>query len=113
MNLWPLRALVTSLTFQCAPGAVPVTVTRPGSAPITATGIWESSRDEDQPFGTDIRKVAGRRLMSLPVALVALVNRGDEVSAPLAQGLAAVTWKVDGFADPSTPEYHRVFLIRA
>lgn len=114
MNLWPLRALASNVLFACAPGSVPVTVTRKDASPIATTGIWETSRDEGQPFGTAFRKAASRRLMALPVADVgAVLNNGDAVSAPLEQGATPVAWTIDGHADPSTPEVVRVFLIRA
>lgn len=92
-----LRSLVLSIN-QAVHG-VSATITRPSpdDAPIAATVIWGVEPVTDgQPYGSDLRRVEPRRLMTVARGDVPTLPRGTEIIAPELAGQADKTWVVDG-----------------
>jgi hypothetical protein len=93
---------------------VSAVVTRPGlnQTPITTTGFWISPLEETRPYGTDVQRGNPRRVFVLSRAAVPVMpDRGTRIVAPLQQGAAAETWKVDGFERAVDVDHWRLILI--
>jgi hypothetical protein len=114
VDLGPLRTLATSIAFDCSPGGVDATVTRPfpDTTPITTRGVWVAPMDESQPYGTDYRKREPRRVLALPRADVPTLPRGTVIVAPEAPGGANVNWRVDGLDSSVVPGHLRAIVIQ-
>jgi hypothetical protein len=96
------RALMARLN-QAAHG-VDITVTPPGLAAVTTTGIWHEPLDDPQPYGTNYRKTEPRRVMEIPrSSTLNDIPDGSIVRAVDVDGGSAKNWKVEGLDRPNDP----------
>jgi hypothetical protein len=112
MDLGPLRTLALSVNLNVHGVDATVTRPQPDDTPITTRGVWSGPLDEGQPFGTDYRKVAPRKVLVLSKAAVPTVPRGTRIVAAEAPGGSAKTWQEDGHDGPAQADYWRVIVKR-
>lgn len=119
MDLSSLRTLVLTLNQRAHGVAATVTRPAPDNTPVSTTGIWVTSREDQQPFGADLLRREPRRVMALPryaadgtTVLLATMPRDTTVSAPEKLGGTAVTWTVTGLDESIQPDQWRVILER-
>lgn len=111
MNFGPLRSLVLSINQAVHGVAATVTRPAPDNAPIETTGIWQvAPLEEQQPFGTDFRRVEPRRVMVLSRADVPTIPRGTVIVAPETLDGVDKTWKVDGL-DRTEGDHWRAIVV--
>jgi len=112
MDLGPLRALALDLNTGAFGVAATVTRPFPDDTPIVTRGVWVTAPlEETQPFGTDFKRRDPRRVFAVSKATVPTLPRGTTVIAPLPEGGADKTWRVDGYDREVVQEQHRVILI--
>jgi hypothetical protein len=112
MDLGPLRTLALSVNLNVHGVDATVTRPQPDDTPIATRGVWSSPLDEQQPFGTDLRRVEPRRVLVLPKSALATVPRGTLIVAAEAPGGATKTWRVDGHDGAAQADYWRVIVKR-
>lgn len=93
--------------------SVPAVVTRPApdNTPISTDAIWLQPEGDTSPFGRDLARSDARPILVLKKSAVPSCDRGTTISAPPADGDAAVNWRVDGYEDADS-ELIRVFVKR-
>lgn len=111
MDLSSLRALATSINFSVQAVPVTVTWTDPENAPVETTGIWGPLLEEDQPIGSNFRRLAPRRVMALPRTAFATLPAGTLIAAPEQSGGAVKTWKVDALGARLEADVWRAILV--
>lgn len=112
MDLGPLRTLALDLTTSAFGVAATVTRPAPDNTPIVTRGIWVTTAlDETQPYGTDFKRRDPRRVFAVSKAAVPTLPRGTTVVAPLPEGGADHTWRVDGYDPEVVQAQHRAILI--
>jgi hypothetical protein len=93
-----LRGLVLGIGQDVL--GVPATITRPAplNTPIATTAIWLVEPVSDgQPYGTDFRRGAPRKVLVIAKADVPeCPDRGTVIVAPEVAGESNKTWLVDG-----------------
>lgn len=91
------------LALALAVFGVPVTVTRPGEAPVVTTGIWLAPVPV-QTDGVLLATAALQRVLSLPRAALPTVPRGTQITAPETADGAVATWAVEAVLGQAADE---------
>lgn len=92
---------------------VSATVTRPfpDETPVATTAAWVPAPAEGQPYGTDLRKIDGRRVLALPRdAALPTLPRGSLIAAPEQADGEMLTWRIDEHLAPSDIDEWRVWV---
>lgn len=91
-----------------------VTRPAPDDTPLTTQVIWLTPKAETPPFGVDLPRRDPRRVLSVPRSdeLPAL-PRGTVIVCAEREGQTDKTWRVDGYAQPVTPDEMRVLVVEA
>lgn len=108
MDLGPLRTLALSVNLNAH--GVDATVTRPSpdDTPITTRAIWSGPLEDVQPYGSDFRQRAPRKVLVLPRADVPTIPTGTIIAAAEAPGGEVKTWRFEGHDGPAQADYWRV-----
>jgi hypothetical protein len=118
MSLDALRALATDFQFTSGFGgpAIDLVLTTPdiGAQPVETTGFWIRALEEDQPYGTELRRRDPRRVLVIPRSDdIPEPVRGTLILAAELEGQTEQTWEVEGFAPgpPNEPDCWRVIVM--
>ncbi len=94
MDLGPAHRLSRDVNFDVH--GVSATVTAPGKASITTTGVWGGFLDEEQPYGRDFGTREPKRLLSFRRDQAPDLPLHTVIVAPEDLGGTARTWQIDG-----------------
>jgi len=111
MGLGVLRTLAMGQIFDTL--SLSITVTIPGGEAVTTTGIWTKPLDEAMPFGQDMPRREPRKVLAIPRATTLdAVPRGSVILAPEIDDGTVLTWRADGYDGNTSPDLHRVVVVR-
>jgi hypothetical protein len=97
----------------CRAFGLAITVTPVGGTAVSTTGVWTTSLDEAMPFGQDYARREPRKVLAIPrTAALDAVPRGSVILAPETEDGTVVTWRADGFDGATSPDLHRVVVVR-
>lgn len=112
MALGSLRALAWSAVSGVL--GIEIILTRPTAddGPITTTGVWRTPLEDEQPYGSGLKRREPRQVMAIERSdTLDEVPRGTTILAADRYGSTARLWRVEGYTDRVEADRFLVILV--